>query len=223
MSRSCFKCFNSKSNVECESKNDSNKKLEQKKIYKSNEKGLIIKQISKNYPIFSKKVANVNMNNKKNQNKYSIESSEKNRDVSLSMDNLKYTKRGKSNIGFSSDEHSSNTDLKSIKLSKNNSQVNLYPTDYDEDMLNEILFEFNLSSDQILSIMNMPEENKKSIYKSYVFKYSEPSNNQESVEFFLEKMDLILGFLENQKLIENEEILDSLEKLKLELRNGTLR
>lgn len=223
MSRSCFKCFNLKSNVECESKNDSNKKLEQKKIYNLNEKGLIIKQISQNYPIVSKTVANVNMNKKKNQNKYSIESLEKNRDVSLSMDSLKYTKRGKSNIGFSNDEHSSNTDLKSLKISKNNSQVNLYPTDYDEDMLNEILFEFNLSSDQILSIMNMPEENKKSIYKSYVFKYSEPSNNQESVEFYFEKMNIILGFLENQTLKDNEDILDSLEKLKLELRNGTLR
>ena len=69
----------------------------------------------------------------------------------------------------------------------------------------------------------MPEENKISIYKSYIHKCSETSNNDESVEFYFEKMDLILRHLENETLRDNDDILDSLEKLKLELRNGTLR
>jgi ribosomal protein S15P/S13E len=70
--------------------------------------------------------------------------------------------------------------------------------------------------------MNMPEENKINIYKSYMLKYSETSQNEESVEYYFEKMESILEHLENDSRI-NEDILDSLENLRLELKNGTLR
>ena len=141
MSRNCFNCFTPKSNVEFEAKKYTNKKIEQNKDYKLSEKGLNSKQNIKNYPSVSKSIDNVNMNGKKYQNKYSIENSEKNNEASLITDNLKYMKRGKSNIGFSNDEFSSSADIKNLKIPHGNSQ--LYLNDYDEDMLNEILVSLN--------------------------------------------------------------------------------
>ena len=71
--------------------------------------------------------------------------------------------------------------------------------------------------------MNMPEENKINIYKSYVFKYSETSQNEESVEFYFEKMESIFEHLDKNDSQIKDDILDSLENLRLELKNGTLR
>jgi hypothetical protein len=139
MSRNIFKCFKSKSNVRCEPKKYSNKSknLDQNKSYKLSEKELNLKQKSIKYPTRSYSTDNVNMNTKNSQQKYSNGNSERRNEGT----------NGKLNIGFRNDEFSSKTDLKSLKNSKANSQVNLsFSTDYDEDMLNEILVnQFNLA------------------------------------------------------------------------------
>ena len=86
-----------------------------------------------------------------------------------------------------------------------------------------------MTSDQIDNLLKLPDENKKSILKSYLSRKQKRAADEESAEYYVEAVDNLISCLGKTDLVSSspidglKESLSALEDLKLALRTSPLR